>query len=179
MKNFQWIFGFLLIFLAIPVHAADLTLFGGVQNPGKLTLQSTAQPSLLDPRSFGTFGMRVSQGRVIGSEHTLAYSPNFISSDNSAFMYNSNFMVQAPLGPVRPYVTAGLGIVHIGGDSAQFITGGFLTGNKFAVNYGGGVKFKLAGPLGIQVDARGYSIPSVLEETLNVIEVSAGVVFTF
>ena len=168
-----------MIFLAIPVHAADLTLFGGVQNPGKLTLRSAASPTLLDPRTFGTFGMRVSQGRVIGSEHTLAYSPNFISSDNSAFMYNSNFIVQAPLGPVRPYATAGVGIVHIGGDSAQFITGGFLTGNKFAANYGGGVKLKLAGPVGIQIDARGYSIPSVLEETLNVIEVSAGVVFTF
>ena len=176
MKNFRWFLLFLLVFTAVPVPASDLTLFGGVQRPGKLTLRSAASgtPTLLDPRTFGTFGMRVSHGRVVGSEHTLAYSPNFISSENSAFIYNSNFIVHAPLGIVRPYATAGLGTVYIRGDGFAGITGG-----KFAVNYGGGVKFKLAGAVGGQIDARGYTLPSVLNETLHVREVSVGVVFTF
>ncbi|OFW36334.1 MAG: hypothetical protein A3J28_03300 [Acidobacteria bacterium RIFCSPLOWO2_12_FULL_60_22] len=179
MKNFRWFLLFLLVFTAAPVHAGDLTLFGGVQRPGKLTLRSAASgtSTLLDSRSYGTYGIRVSHGRVVGSEHTLAYSPNFISSQNSAFIYNSNFIVHAPLGIVRPYATAGLGTMYIRGDSG----GAFdvLRGGKFAVNYGGGVKFKLAGPVGGQIDARGYTLPSVLNETLNVLEVSVGVAFTF
>ena len=165
-----------MLFTALPIHAGDLTLFGGVQHPGKLTLRSavsgTAIP--LDPRDFGTFGIRVSHGRVLGSEHTLAYSPNFISSENRAFLYHSNFIVHIPLGIVRPYATAGLGTVYIRGDSFKAITGG-----KFAVNYGGGVKFKLAGPVGAQMDVRGYTLPSVLSETLHVLEASVGIVFSF
>ena len=176
MKNFRWLLLFLLACTAIPVQASDLTLFGGMQHPGKLTLRSAARgtTTLLDSRTFGTFGMRVSHGNVVGSEHTLAYSPNFISSDNSAFNYHSNFIVHIPLGVVRPYATAGLGTVYIRGDGLQAIKGG-----KFAVNYGGGVKFKLAGSLGGQIDARGYTLPSVLNESLHVLEVSVGIVFTF
>lgn len=176
MKNFGWYLLFLLAFAAVPAQAGDLTLFGGVQQPGKLTLRTAAEGTtvLLDPRSFGTFGMRISTGRVLGSEHTLAYSPNFISSDNSAFIYNSNLLVQIPAGGIRPYATAGLGTIYIGGDGFEAITGA-----KLAVNYGGGVKFTLAGPVGGQVDVRGYTLPSVLDEALQVLEVSAGIAFSF
>ena len=174
MKNFRWVLLFLLVCTAIPVPASDLTLFGGFHHPGKLTLRSAGTNIPLDPRTFGTFGMRVSQGRVFGSEHTLAYSPNFISSENSALIYNSNFIIHIPLGIVRPYATVGLGTMYIRGDALEVLTGG-----KFAVNYGGGVKFKLAGSVGGQIDARGYTLPSVLDESLQVLEVSVGVVFTF
>lgn len=176
MKNFRCSLLFLLGFTAVSIHAADFTIFGGVQHPGKLTLRSAVDGTTIppDPRDFGTFGIRVSQGRVIGSEHTLAYSPNFVSSENSAFIYNSNFIVHIPLGVARPYATAGLGTMYIRGDALEVITGG-----KFAVNNGGGVKFTLAGPVGAQIDARGYSLPSVQNQTLNVLEVSVGVVFSF
>ena len=176
MKNFRWFLLFLLVFTAVPIHASDLTLFAGAQRPGKLTLRSAASgtTTLLGSRSFGTYGIRVSHGRVVGSEHTLAYSPNFISGEKSAIIYNSNFIVHIPLGIVRPYATAGLGTMYVRGDALEVLKGG-----KFAVNYGGGVKFKLAGPVGGQIDARGYTLPSVLNETLNVLEVSVGVAFTF
>ena len=182
MKNFRLFLLFLLVFTAVPVHASDLTLFAGAQRPGKLTLRSAASgtTTLLDRRTFGAFGMRVSHGRVVGSEHTLAYSPNFISSENSAFIYHSNFIVHAPLGMVRPYATAGLGTMYIrGGALERGDALAEITGGKFAVNYGGGVKFKLAGSLGGQIDARGYTLPSVLNESLNVLEVSVGIAFTF
>ena len=164
----------MLVFTAVPSHAGDLTFFGGVQRPGKLTLQSvTGGASVpLDPRDFGTFGIRISQGRVFGSEHTLAYSPNFISSENSAFLYNSNFAIQAPLPGVRPYATAGLGTIWIGGDGLNAITGA-----KFALNYGGGLK--VGGKVGVQFDARGYTIRGVADDTLKVLEMSLGLVFTF
>ena len=180
MNNIRFFLLFLLALTVVPVRAADFTIFGGMQHPGKLTLRSAVDTSTtipLDPRNFGTFGIRVSQGRVFGSEHTLAYSPNFISSDNNAIFYNSNLMIQAPLGFVRPYVTAGLGTVYVRGETTSALEA--ITGAKFAINYGGGVKFELASPLGVQFDARGYSLSSVQSERLNVLEVSVGVVFSF
>ncbi len=180
MKTFRYGFLFSLALTAVPIHASDFTIFGAMQRPGKLTLRSVVDSSTiipLNPRNFGAFGFRFSQGRVFGSEHTLAYSPNFISSDNSAIIYNSNLMVQAPLGPVRPYVTAGLGTVYIRGETISALEA--VTGAKFAINYGGGLKFTLAGPLGAQFDARGYSLQNVQSERLNVLEVSVGMVFSF
>jgi hypothetical protein len=174
---------FLLLALAltaVSLPAADFTIFGGMQHPGKLTLRSAVDSSTtipLDPRKFGTFGIRISQGGVVGSEHTLAYSPNFISSDNNAIIYNSNLMIQAPLGVVRPYVTAGLGTVYIRGETTSALEE--ITGAKLAVNYGGGIKFRLAGPLGGRFDARGYTMRNVQSERLNVLEVSVGLVFGF
>jgi len=180
MKTFRYRLLFLLALTAVSVHAADFTIFGGMQHPGKLTLRSVIDNTTtipLDPRNFGTFGIRGSQGRVFGNEHTLAYSPNFISSENSAIIYNSNLMVQVPLDAVRPYVTAGLGTVYIRGETTSALEE--VTGAKFAINYGGGVKFTLAGPLGAQFDARGYSLWGVQSERLNVLEVSVGLVFSF
>jgi hypothetical protein len=162
-------------FLTVPIHANDLTLFAGSQNPGSLTLQSVGGAIVAaGPRTFGTFGIRLSHGRVVGSEHTLAYSPNFLSSQHSAIIYNSNLMVQAPLPVVRPYATAGLGIVYVRGSGLQAVTGG-----KFAVNYGGGAKVRLTGPLGAQLDGRGYTITGISSQTLHVLEVSLGLVFSF
>jgi len=180
MTNFRCTLLFLLMLTAGPLRAGDFTIFGGMQHPGKLTLRSVVDNATtipLDPRNFGTFGFRVSTGRVIGNETTLAYSPNFLSSDNSAVILNSNLIVQAPPGGVRPYVTAGFGTVHIRGDTLIELAD--LTGSKFAINYGGGVKFKLAGPVGVQFDARCYTLTSVQSERLNVLEVSVGMVFTF
>jgi len=163
-------------FVAVPSHANDLTLFGGSQNPGSFTLRSASGAILSTrPGTFGTFGLRFAHGRVVGSETTLAYSPNFISTQHSAIIFNSNFMVQAPLPVVRPYGTVGLGAVYVRGSGFQAA----VTGAKFAVNYGGGLKIKLAGPLGIQLDARGYSLFGIDSQTLRILETSVGLVFSF
>ena len=180
MNNFRFSLLILLALTAVSLPAADFTIFGGMQHPGKLTLRSAVDSSTtipVDPRKFGTFGIRVSQGRVFGSEHTFAYSPNFISSDNHAIIYNSNLMIQAPLVVVRPYVTAGLGTFYVRGATTSALEE--ITGAKLAINYGGGVKFKLSGPLGGQFDARGYTLRNVQNERLNVFEVTVGVVLSF
>jgi hypothetical protein len=161
---------------AVPAYANDVTIFGGVQHQGKLTLRSGAQSAsnlTFDPRNFGVFGFRFGHGRVFGGEHTLAYTPNFIDSATKAVIYNSNFLVQLPTPGVRPYATVGLGSVFTSGETITDI------GNKFAINYGGGVKITPAGPVGARIDVRGYSLPSVQDQTLNIIEVSVGVVFGF
>jgi len=165
------------VLIAAPAFASDLTLFGGFQHQGKLTIKSagTAATSFVfDPKNFGVFGMRVGIGnKVYGQEHTVAYAANFIDSHSKSLILNSNFMVQVPLVVVRPYATAGAGLIHSTGSGLSDI------GTKFAVNYGGGVKGTIFGPVGMRFDVRGYAIPSIQSQTLNIIEVSLGVVFGF
>ena len=177
-------FVFMLMFIFnSPAHASDITVFGGVQRQGKLTLQSAPSTTVnllrtINSTNFGVFGVRFAQGHIFGSEHTLAYAPNFIDADTKAIIYNSNFLVQAPLPVVRPYGTVGLGLIGTSGNGLG------VFGTKFAINYGGGVKFVPAGPVGMQIDVRGYSLPSTefrvfstQSQTVNFLEVSVGVVF--
>jgi outer membrane protein with beta-barrel domain len=177
---------FLLVLIFImnsPARAIDLTAFGGVQRQGKLTLQSAPGTTLnllrtINATNFGVFGVRFGHGNVFGGEHTLAFAPNFIDADTKAIIYNSDIRLQAPLPVVKPYGVVGLGLIGTSGDGV----GRF--GTKFAINYGGGVKFLPAGPVGLQVDVRGYSVPSTefkvfttQDQTVNFLEVSVGVVF--
>jgi hypothetical protein len=171
-----------LLLISIPAQASDVAFFGGVQHEGKLTLSnavSNASSVTFNPRNFGVFGLRLSHGALIGGEHTFAYAPNFIESQTKAFIYHSNLLVQVPTPKVKPYVTAGLGGFFTSSDSIRNF------GNKFAIDYGGGVKVFPSGPAGLVVDVRGYSIPDIeiqnvtLGKTLNIIQVSAGVAFAF
>jgi hypothetical protein len=177
---------FLLVLIFImnsPARAIDLTAFGGVQRQGKLTLQSAPGTTVnllrtINATNFGVFGVRFGHGNVFGGEHTLAFAPNFIDADTKAIIYNSDIRLQAPLPVVKPYGVVGLGLIGTSGDGV----GRF--GTKFAINYGGGVKFLPAGPVGLQVDVRGYSVPSTefkvfttQDQTVNFLEVSVGVVF--
>jgi hypothetical protein len=164
------------MFSGVSAHAADLTIFGGFQKPGSLTLQSTQDniPTLFtDPRDFGTFGLRFSGGGVVGGEQTLAYSPNFIESETKAFIFNSNLKIEAPLPKVRPYGTVGITTMFTFGNGIADV------GNKLGFNYGGGVKIRPSGPIGVGFEVRGYSIPSYQDQTLKILEASIGVLFFF
>lgn len=169
----------LVLLVVVPLAAQDVTLFGGFQHPGRVTLGSAGGligtgAQITDPRDFGVFGVRFrGSGSVIGFEHTLAYSPNFISSDAFAIIQSSNLILGVPAPRVAPYGTAGLGFVFTGGDEPAAF------GNKFSINYGGGVKIRLAGPLGLRGDVRGYSIFDVEDQTLNVVETSVGLLITY
>ena len=154
------------------ISAADITLFTGIQNPGKLTIDNVVR----DTKLGGVFGARFSRGQVIGFEQTLAYSPKFLESGRQAFNAQSNLHVGIPAGRVVPYATAGIGFISTFGDELNF---GDI-GTKFTVNYGGGIKFKnLAGPLGLRFDVRGYSVPDVFSQTLNFVEGSVGLLLSF
>src|SRR5262245_37653908 len=189
------------VLAVVPAEAdTDVTLFGAAQHQGKLTVQtatSTASAiSSFNPGTFGTFGIRVGHGKIIGGEHTIAYSPNFLEANTKAIIYNSDFLVQAPLPKARPYGTIGLGTIFTWGtdDSGRPSFG--KIGSKFAINYGGGVKVLPTGPVGIRFDIRGYTIPSAKfnvsvptvsnplatvrsqGQTLNILEVGFGVIFS-
>ena len=74
---------------------------------------------------------------------------------------------------VKPYVTAGLGTIVSWGSGHSDL------GTKFAVNYGGGLKIRPAGPVGVRIDARAYSVFGVQIQTLKMGEVTVGVLFAF
>jgi len=152
-------------------HGHDLTLFGGAQFPGKITLASGGN-NLTDPANFGVFGVRYGSGGLWGHEETFAYTSHFLDTNSKAVILNGNLRIQAPLPVVKPYVTGGVGTFVTWG------TGVSDLGTKFALNYGGGVKI-MKGPVGIRFDMRGYAIPSVQSQTLNVGEASVGVTFGF
>ena len=84
-----------------------------------------------------------------------------------------------PAGRIVPYGTAGIGFITTFGD-LQGIEDLADIGTKFTVNYGGGVKFKnLAGPVGFRLDVRGYSVPDAFNQTLNFVEASIGLLFSW
>jgi opacity protein-like surface antigen len=191
-----------IIFATLPVYAdTDVTLFGAATHQGQLTVAtatSTASSTRnFNPATFGTFGLRFGHAKVLGSEHTIAYAPNFLEANTKAILYNSNFLVQAPLPKVKPYGTVGLGTIYSFGEDDSGRPSFAKMGAKFALNYGGGVKVFPAGPVGIRFDIRGYMIPSAKfnvvginpsdplgtiksqSQTLNILEAGFGVVFAF
>jgi hypothetical protein len=202
MKNIGCFLAFVCVLTVVPAYAADdFTIFGAAQHEGKLNVKSATSTatsvSNFNPSTFGTFGLRFSTGKIFGSEHTLAYSPNFIEANTKAFIYNSNIMVQIPAPKVKPYATAGMGtFVTWGTDDSGRPAFGKI-GTKFAINYGGGVKVLASGPVGIRFDIRGYTLPSVKFNlvapttsdplgtvksegtTLNMLETGVGIIFSF
>ena len=185
--------GILLLSVPASLSASEVILYGGAQKPGSL---SWANANPLDVASdlagdFGsTFGLRYSAGRVVGFEQSIAYSPRFARPGVRAFQMDSNLVVQAP-GKIVPYGTFGIGIVRTWGqdiptsfDPGQITAFVFSVGNNFAINYGGGLKMRrLWGPLGINIDVRGYTLPgvqviyediTVIDKSLRFIQTTAG-----
>lgn len=179
---------YVIVFLvtASSLYAGDVILYGGSQKPGKLTFSSaTAVPEDLLKGDFGgTLGARFSAGRVIGFEQNISYSPRFAKPGFKAFQMDSNLLIQAP-GRFVPYATAGIGFVKTWGQNSDLNPSDiaamiFNFGTKFSVNYGGGIKIRrLLGPLGINVDVRGYTLPDVYSGSLNIIQTSLGAVLTW
>lgn len=173
MTKWFWCFPTFLVLAASPVRAGDLTLFGGIQSPGNITL-SEGGNQVTNPTRFGVVGIRYnSSPAFFGFEHTLAYSPDFIDPEAYGLLVGSNFIIGLPALTFRPYATAGVGLIYAGGDGPASV------GARIAFNYGGGVKTSWAGPLGFRVDLRAYSVPGVQAQTLRLVEASAGLLIGF
>jgi len=171
-------FACLLLFAPV-LRAQDLTIFAGGMMPGKANLHDV--PTMLDNGPI--FGVRLSTAfaAIVRLEHTLAFSNDFLFPDNEpgvtsakGLLFNSNLLVNIPAGKAVPYVTAGLGFIH------QYGSSNLPVGTKFAVNYGGGLKFlKLLGPAGLRFDARGYTATGVFSRSVNMFELTAGIIVGF
>ena len=173
---------------ASSLQAGEIILYGGTQKPGKLKFSSVSEipEQLLEGDWGGTFGVRFSGQRVLGFDQNISYSPRFAKKGIKAFQMDSNLLLQAP-GNVVPYATAGVGFIVTWGKDIQensvpeeIAAAAFTFGPDFTVNYGGGLKLRrIAGPLGLNVDLRGYTVPNARDGSLNFIQVSFGAVFTW
>lgn len=170
-------------------YAADFTFFVGGAIPGKLTAGRilAAGQTYQELKNGPVFGFRLNTNFVpmIGLEHTLGFSTDYLTpksvlnlSRSRGFIYNTNLMINLPIGNAVPYVTAGLGLIHQYGSSNPPI------GTRFAYNYGGGLKLpRLVGPLGLRLDVRGYRAASIggISSTngFNIFEASGGLLLSF
>jgi hypothetical protein len=180
------------LFLLLTVSslkAGEVILYGGAQKPGQLsfsTEDAEVAKDMLDGGFGSTFGLRFSGGRFLGFEQNISFSPRFARGGVHAFQMDTNLVLQAP-GKVTPYATAGIGFIYTWGqnypedlDPAKIASFAFNFGREFAFNYGGGIKLRRAlGPVGLNFDVRGYTIPSARDGSLNFIQTSIGMVFNF
>jgi hypothetical protein len=168
-----------IILTCAAARSQDLTFFAGGILPGDVTIQDV--PKVLD--SGPIYGIRIGTGFAgfLSLEHTLALSNDFAFPRGTAgvdsakgILLNSNLLASIPVGKIVPYVTAGIGFIH------QYGSGNLPIGTKFAVNYGGGLKFRrLLGPAGLRFDVRGYRTSGVFSSSINILELSAGVLIGF
>jgi hypothetical protein len=83
---------------------------------------------------------------------------------------------------VRPFATGGVGFANYTPPGSSAAQGG--GSNKFGVNYGGGVKMRVAGNFGARFDIRQYTTPKpfglpLASGWIRINEVSAGFGFLF
>jgi len=130
-------------------------------------------------------------GGVFGVEEQVSYAPNFFGrapafGDNSVLIAMTNIIVGAPLGPVRPYVSGGIGIIRI---AANLAPAGLLTLDNTSLGYdlGGGVMGFFTSHVGLQGDyhyirsTKNVTIGgfSLADTQLNFSRGTLGVVFRF
>lgn len=167
--------------MSLNLSAGDFTLYGGIHNPGKLNFRD-AQASPVSNSSGSVFGARVSGGQLLGLEWSAGISPRFLESSQKAFNTQANLVVSFPVQKTVPYATFGAGLITTRGAETELRD----IGLRFNINYGGGLKIpNLAGPLGVRVDVRGYTVPRVsvgplnLQTRLNFLESTVGLLFSW
>ena len=106
--------------------------------------------------SFGWMG-----GGVIGFEVDGAFAPDLFDEDDgvdlaiqesNATTLMANLIVGAPLGPVRPYASGGVGLIRTSvADADEFFD---IDDNSFGVNIGGGVMGFINDNVGLRGDIR-------------------------
>ena len=190
--------GIIFLSIAASLSAGEVIFYGGAQKPGKLSWSDASPFEIVDDLKGdfgGTFGIRFSKGRAVGFEQGIGYSPQFAKPGVKAFQTDTNLIIQAP-GKVAPYATAGIGLVRSWGqddlpassDPGEIAAFVFSMGTNFAINYGGGLKIRrLAGPIGFNIDVRGYNLPGArvkleeqsTEKGLSFIQTTAGLVISW
>jgi hypothetical protein len=174
---FTLVFMFASLFV-VRVRAAEITVYAGGVKPGKLNISGLT--TALGGSPIVGFRLKTDFVPHFGMEHTLGYSSDYLFpksitaiGDAKGFVFNSNLILSLPTGHMVPYITAGIGFVH------QYGSPNLPIGTKFAVNYGGGLKFpRLVGPLGFRADARAYTATGLFSHKLNMLEVSGGLLIS-
>ena len=128
-------------------------------------------------------------GAVAGGEVELGYARDFFGDapgvDSSVLTLMFNVIVGPKIGPVRPFLLGGLGIIK---SRVEFDAGSLLdTGNEFGYNLGGGVMLMFGEHIGVRGDIRRFKSLSetdilgfsLAEVKLGFNRASAGLVLGF
>lgn len=165
----------------------QVSFFAGYLSPGDLNFSGIEQNLTL--RDTSLYGARVEVDflKFFGVEQNFSFSPRLINSslfpdegtELRGFMYSSNFVVNIPISRFVPYVTAGIGFVRPWGGDISDVLGLDTT---FAGNYGGGVKLnRLAGPVGLRFDVRGWRTSEVFATSggVNILEATGAITLSW
>lgn len=97
-------------------------------------------------------------GNVFGFEEEFAYAKDFFGTapqfSSSVLTVMSNLMIVPNIGPVRPYVTGGLGLIKTHVDLNSLGTVFTADNNNFGWNVGGGLMVLFTSHIGVRGDIR-------------------------
>ena len=146
----------------------------------------------IDDTSKLSFGARLGAGLgIFGGEIDVGYTPDFFGKgtmfDSSGVLtVMGNVVIGVPLGPVRPYVLGGLGLVRRTVDYASGAGQDSVTDSRAAYSVGGGVSLFFSRHVGFNADLRyfrnfstGNSVLDLSNESFNFARGSLGVTFKF
>jgi opacity protein-like surface antigen len=111
-----------------------------------------------DKRLNAGVGLGV-MGRVFGFEEEFAYAKDFFGTapglSSSVLTLTTNAMLVPRIGPIRPYVLAGVGLIKT---HVDFTASGLLTSdnNNFGWDAGGGVIVSVAPHVALRGDIRHF-----------------------
>jgi opacity protein-like surface antigen len=142
-----------------------------------------------DKRLNAGVGLGV-MGSILGFEEEFAYAKNFFGGapnlSSSVLTVMSNLMIVPAIGPIRPYVLAGVGLIktHIDFTASSLLTD---DNNNFGWDVGGGLMIFPVEHVGVRGDirymhafqdlkVRGFTLG---DTKLNFGRASAAVVFRF
>ena len=181
MRTYGLVFSlaFMLLF-GSSAKSQEISVFAGGLFPGHGTVNGQSTPLDRGP----IYGVRLTTGfaAFLKLEAALALSNDFLFPHNVAgvtgakgILVNANLAADIPVGKrFVPFLTAGLGFMH------QYGSNNLPVGTKFNVNYGGGLKLpRLFGPAGLRFDARGYTATHVFSRSVNMFELSGGIMVSF
>jgi len=98
-------------------------------------------------------------GSIVGFELDISYAKDFFGAapgySSSVLTLMSDVIVGPEIGPVRPYLTGGVGLIksHISADAAVLLDS---SNNDFGWNFGGGVMIFMGEHLGVRGDIRHF-----------------------
>ncbi|HVC19854.1 MAG TPA: outer membrane beta-barrel protein [Vicinamibacterales bacterium] len=115
------------------------------------------------PASEPVYGVGVGGGGVVGLEGEFGYAPDFFSqstgvTSSDVLTLMANLLVGAPRGPVRPYVTGGLGLIRQQRDLSASGLLSHISSDDFGFNVGGGARFMLTKHLAVRGDLRYFKV---------------------
>ena len=186
------VFGILAILIAPSVAAAQgyITPFIGGNFGGDTG--TTLDQSINDTSQLA-FGVRLGAMAhgVFGAEADIGYTSNFygtgsIFNASNVLTVMGNLVVGIPAGPVRPYVTGGVGIIRRNIDVSSIESLVSFTDTQFACDIGGGLNILFSRHVGINGDLRyfrnlttGNSLLDVTSQKFNFTRGSVGLVLQF